>query len=143
MKYLLLFIWLELIIVFASSCSLITPDRLGVGMTEGSMNAFGRSNKFMKNQPNAMEMDITGDTLGTMVWLEWDLNVEKGESDYDKYLQERIKTLNLEKELLLQERAIDRIIINIDKALDYEQECTPAEREVEGMWPKRLTTLYG
>tara|TARA_R110001583_G_scaffold1691_1_gene13071 strand:- start:1486 stop:1890 length:405 start_codon:yes stop_codon:yes gene_type:complete len=134
MKYLL-------ILMLAASCNAITPDRFGIGMSEGNMNAFGKSNKFMKNQPNEMEMDFRGDTESTMIWLEWDLPSFEEPTDYDRFLRERIRTLNLEKELLIQERDIRNVILNIDKAL--EQECTPAEREVEGVWPKKLTNLYG
>tara|TARA_R110000824_G_scaffold349144_1_gene536006 strand:+ start:49 stop:432 length:384 start_codon:yes stop_codon:yes gene_type:complete len=127
--------------MLAASCNAITPDRFGIGMSEGNMNAFGKSNKFMKNQPNEMEMDFRGDTESTMIWLEWDLPSFEEPTDYDRFLRERIRTLNLEKELLIQERDIRNVILNIDKAL--EQECTPAEREVEGVWPKKLTNLYG
>ena len=104
------------------------------------MNAFGKSNKFMKNQPNEMEMDFRGDTESTMIWLEWDLPSFKEPTDYDRFLRERIRTLNLEKELLIQEITIKKAIIDIDNSLD--QECTPAEREAEGMWPKKLTEQY-
>ena len=87
-------------------------------------------------------MDFSGDTESTMVWLEWDLPSFKEPTDYDRYLRERIRTLNLEKELLIQEIAIDKAIKTIDSSSKYEQECTPAEREVEGMWPKKLTEQY-
>ena len=135
MKYLL-------IIILATGCNLITPDRLGVGMSEGSISAFGKSNKFMNNQPTEMEMDFRGDTEATMIWLEWDLPSFKEPTDYDRYLRDRVRTLNLEKELLIQEIAIDKVIKNIDSSLNYDQECTPAEREVEGMWPYRLAERY-
>ena len=104
------------------------------------MNAFGKSNKFMKNQPNELEMDFRGDTESTMIWLEWDLPSFEQPTDYDRYLRERIRTLNLERELLTQEREVREAIINIDAPV--EQECTVAEREVEGMWPKKLTEQY-
>ena len=87
-----------------------------------------------------MEMDFSGDTESTMIWLEWDLPSFEQPTDYDRYLRERIRTLNLEKELLIQESIIQKAIIDIDDSLD--QECTPAEREVEGIWPKKLTEQY-
>ena len=133
------------IMIFAVSCNAITPDRFGIGMSEGNMNAFGKSNKFMKNQPNEMEMDFRGDTESTMVWLEWDLPSFEQPTDYDRFLRERIRTLNLEKDLLIKEIAIDKVIKNIDTALENKKSqigCTPAEREVDGMWPKRLTNQY-
>tara|TARA_R110002051_G_scaffold78638_1_gene142234 strand:- start:2060 stop:2389 length:330 start_codon:yes stop_codon:yes gene_type:complete len=109
-------------------------------MSEGNMNAFGKSNKFMKNQPNELEMDFRGDTESTMIWLEWDLPSFDEPTDYDRFLRERIRTLNLEKELLIQERVIHKAILDIGNSL--EQECTVAEREVAGMWPKKLTEQY-
>ena len=136
MKYLL-------IIILATGCNLITPDRLGVGMSEGNITAFGKSNKFMNNQPTEMEMDLRGDTESTMIWLEWDFPSFEEPTDYDRYLRERVRTLSLEKELLIHERSIKNIIKDIDASLDYNEACTPAEREVEGMWPKKLTNLYG
>ena len=101
LTYFLMWIGMVAIMMFAVSCNAITPDRFGIGMSEGNMNAFGKSN--------------------------------------------RIRTLNLEKELLIQEIAIDKVIKNIDVSLGYKKsqmECTPAEREVDGMWPKRLTNQY-
>lgn len=143
MKYMFFFLIVTgFILVMFTSCNAITPDRFGIGMSEGNMNAFGKSNKFMKNQPNEMEMDFRGDTESTMIWLEWDLPSFKEPTDYDRFLRERIRTLNLEKELLIQERDINKVISNIGNSLNY-QECTPAEREVEGMWPKKLTEQYG
>ena len=95
----------------------------------------------MNNQPTEMEMDLRGDTESTMIWLEWDLPSFEEPTDYDRYLRERIRTLNLEKELLIQEITIKKVIKNIDNSLNY-QECTPAEREVEGMWPKKITEQF-
>jgi len=94
----------------------------------------------MNNQPNPMEMDFRGETDSTMIWLEWDLPSFDEPTDYDRYLRERIRTLNLEKELLIQQITIQKVIKDIDNSL--EQECTVAEREVDGMWPKKLTELW-
>ena len=126
------------------SINWLAPDRIGVGMSEGNMTAFGKSNKFINNQPNEMEMDFRGDTVSTMVWLEWDLPSWEEPTDYDRYLRERIRTLNLEKELIIEEKAIATIIKDMDTVLiyDYDQECTVPEREVVGMWPKKLTEQY-
>tara|TARA_R110001583_G_scaffold166571_2_gene319323 strand:- start:188 stop:526 length:339 start_codon:yes stop_codon:yes gene_type:complete len=104
------------------------------------MTAFGSSNKFMKNQPNPMEMDFRGETDAINIWLEWDLPSFDEPTDYDRYLRDRIRTLNLEKQVIIQERAIQKAIFDLGNSL--EQECTPAEREVDGMWPKRLTEQY-
>ena len=128
--------------MLAASCNAITPDRFGIGVSEGNMNAFGKSNKFINNQPNEMEMDFRGDTESTMIWLEWDLPSFNEPTDYDRYLRERIRTLNLEKQVIIQERAIQKAIIDIDSSINYEQECNLAEREVVGMWPYKLTEQY-
>ena len=142
MKYMFFYLIVASIIlcIILPSCNVISPDRIGIGMSHGNMNAFGRSNKFMKNQPNAMEMDFRGDTDAVNIWLEWDLPSFNEPTDYDRHLRERIRTLNLEKQVIIQERAIQKAILDLGNSL--EQECTPAEREVEGMWPKKLTEQY-
>ena len=43
-----------------------------------------------------------------------------------------------ERELEKKNQVISQTIENIDNSLD----CTPEEREVEGMWPERLTNTY-
>ena len=90
-----------LIILLAVSCNtpvtwtnkynnLLTPDRLGVGVSNGIMNAHGISNKFMPNQELPMEMDMRGDVYSTSLWLEWDFPQWRDTGTYDKYLRERV-----------------------------------------------------
>ena len=143
MKYLL-------IIMLAASCNAITPDRFGIGVSEGSMNAFGKSNKFMNNQPNQMEMDLRGDTDSTMIWLEWDLPSFREPTDYDAYLRDRVRTLNLERELLQKTQVIDKVIKDIDKATQHKpiapepttEDCLILERSHLDIWPLKLTQQY-
>lgn len=143
MKYLL-------IIMLAASCNAITPDRFGIGMSEGNMNAFGKSNKFMKNQPNEMEMDFRGDTDSTMIWLEWDLPSWEEPTDYDAYLRDRVRTLNLERELLQKTHTIEKAINDIDQARQPKpiapepttEECLILERTQLSTWPLKLTQQY-
>lgn len=101
-----------MIAVLCSGCTsptaynLITPDRLGVGMSKGIMSAHGISNKFYPNQPNPMEMDMMGDTESTSIWLEWDFPQwedprnnysaqNRWEQDMERYLQERVRVLEM------------------------------------------------
>tara|TARA_R110002051_G_scaffold172011_1_gene242479 strand:- start:2447 stop:2983 length:537 start_codon:yes stop_codon:yes gene_type:complete len=136
----------------------ITPDRIGVGKATGTMAMRGFSdggydgnwdngwgNNGWESGDTWSDMSLTGESESTMVWLEWDFPQWEEPNDYDRYLRDRVRTLNLEKELLIAERelkkrddVIDKTIDRVDKALD----CTPAEREVDGMWPKRLTNTY-
>ena len=138
--------------------NLVTPDRLGLGKVQGTMNLTGKStgwydgewdngwgNHGWEGGSSYENVKLEGESESDMIWLEWDFPSWKEPTDYDKYLRERVRTLNLEKELLIAEReleqknrVINKTIERIDKALD----CTPAEREVEGMWPKKLTEQH-
>jgi len=116
----------------------ITPDRLGIGMSQGNMNAFGESNKFMKNQPNAMEIDFRGDTDAINVWLEWDFPSWSEPSDYDRFLRERVRTLQLEKTLLVVEKSLKK-----QNEVIEEKEKTIERIDRQSMWPYKLTDQYG
>ena len=52
---------------------LLTPDSLGVGASEGTIDGFGLGNKTMRNQQEPLELDFEGESSSTSVWLEWDL----------------------------------------------------------------------
>ena len=52
---------------------LLTPDSLGVGASEGTINGYGLGNKTMRNQEQPLELDFEGESKSTSVWLEWDL----------------------------------------------------------------------
>ena len=120
--------------------NLLTPDRLGAGVSNGTLNAHGVSNKFLNNQPVPMEMDIDGETYGTSIWLEWDIPQWKEEPDYDEYLRERVRTLHLEKLLLQKEKEIK----DIQQASAEEISCLEYYRELgqDKIWPYKLTDLY-
>ena len=52
---------------------LVTPDSFGVGTSTGTMSGFGLGNKTMKNQEQPLELDFSGESETTSIWLEWDL----------------------------------------------------------------------
>ena len=83
-----------------------TPDRIGAGVSQGTMNAYGVGNKIIPNQEQPLEMNFDGETYGTSVWLEWDFAKWEPKPNYDQYLRERIRTLRLEKVLLEKEKDI-------------------------------------
>ena len=138
--------------------NLVTPDRLGLGRVDGTMNLVGKShgwydggydngwgNHGWESGQTGSDMKISGDSEAMMVWFEWDFPEWEEPNDYDLYLRERVRTLNLEKDLLITERELEKKTEVIDKTikqLDDVLNCEPAEREVDGMWPKRLTNTY-
>ena len=76
--------------------NMLTPDRLGVGVSKGSMNAYGVSNKFIPNQEDFMETDWDGDLRTTSIWLEWDIPQWPTKNlEYERYLKERIRAMDL------------------------------------------------
>ena len=134
--------------------NLLTPDRIGVGKVRGNMNLTGKSNGWYEGEwgnqyghgyeegYSSEDLYMEGESEADMIWLEWDFPQWKEPNDYDLYLRERVRTLSLEKDLILAEREIEKRDKAIDKTIDRIDnvlECTPAEREVEGIWPKKLT----
>jgi hypothetical protein len=91
-----------MIAILCTGCNVLLPDRLGVGVSHGTMTGRGTSNKFFNNQPVPMEMDMIGDTESTNIWFEWDLPAWKDprheqsnaqlqwEQDMERYLEERV-----------------------------------------------------
>ena len=70
--------------------NMFTPDRLGIGISNGRLNALGLSNKFMPNQAEVMETDWDGDFQSTSIWLEWDIpQWPDNYSSYEQYLRDR------------------------------------------------------
>ena len=108
MRYLFMYaIIVYLMIAILSGCTtpvtwtnkynnLLTPDRLGVGVTNGTMNAHGVSNKFLNNQEEPIQMDIRGDTESTSIWLEWDFPQWRDDRGAERYLRERIRVLEMQ-----------------------------------------------
>ena len=146
MKWVLIYFVLLFGLAHLASCSTpektlnwITPDRLGAGVSQGTMSAHGTSNKFLNNQPVPMEMDIDGETYGTSIWLEWDFPQWEEKPDYDEYLRERVRTLHLEKLLLQKEQEIKEI-----EQSDNDISCLEYYRELgqDRMWPFKLTQQY-
>tara|TARA_R100000963_G_C4607253_1_gene78886 strand:+ start:350 stop:799 length:450 start_codon:yes stop_codon:yes gene_type:complete len=95
-----------------TALNLITPDRLGLGQSEGTMSMAGKSNGWMDGywdnggygsgggqQGGYMESDhrLDGESQATMIWLEWDFpqwNSNPFQSKEDRYMKERIRHLN-------------------------------------------------
>jgi hypothetical protein len=135
--------------------NLLTPDRLGIGTIDGTMDLTGKSSGwydghydngwgthgFESGQTGA-DLKMEGSSNATMLWLEWDFPSWKEPNDYDQYLRDRIRTLNLEKDLMLKNKVITETIEKLDKALDREAiyhrgDCC------EPTWPLKLTEQYG
>ena len=133
MKYLL-------IIILAASCNALTPDRLGAGVSQGTMTAHGVSNKFLNNQEEPIQMDIDGETYSTSVWLEWDFPQWKEEPNYDDYLRERIRVLRLEKILLEKEQEIKELKQPLDEDTSFLEYLRGLGQD--RMWPFKLTEKY-
>jgi len=127
--------------------NLLTPDRLGAGVSNGTMNAHGVSNKFFNNQPVPMDMDIDGDTYSSSIWLEWDIPQWKEEPNYDQYLRDRIRVLHLEKLLLQEEQEIKEVEQSVDENTSLffnDSDCLEYYRKLGQykMWPYKLTEPY-
>ena len=95
-----------------AALNLITPDRFGLGQSEGTMNMVGKSNGWMDGywdnggygsgggqQGGNMESDhqLEGESQATMMWLEWDFPQWTSNpllSKEDRYMRDRIRHLN-------------------------------------------------
>ena len=53
--------------------------------------------------------DANWDSTATIIWFEWDFPSWKEPTIYDAYLRDRVRTLNLEKDLLI-EKEVNRTI---------------------------------
>jgi len=108
MRFLLMYgIVLYLFIaLLASGCSspaqtlnVLTPDRLGYGIMDGSMNikGTGNMNTIFNSHVGDVTMDMEGSSETSIVYLEWDIpswNDDVFESKEDKYMRDRIRHLN-------------------------------------------------
>ena len=126
--------------------NLITPDRLGIGEVKGHIT--GSTNFTQEWYPDG-HFDADWDSDSTMIWLEWDFPSWEEPDDYDRYLRERVRTLNLEKHFLIAEKelyeevgVVPETVGCTDESLSYEEGCVIPEREVDEMWPKKLTEQY-
>jgi hypothetical protein len=135
--------------------NLLTPDRLGIGTIDGTMDLTGKSNGWYdghydngwgnhgwESGQTGADFKMEGSSNATMLWLEWDFPSWKEPNDYDAYLRDRIRTLNLEKDLMLKNKVITETIEKLDKVLDRESiyhrgDCC------EPVWPLKLTEQYG
>jgi len=92
--------WLSLVVIalIGTGCSspakvfnLITPDRVGYGILDGSMTGLGVGNKTMRNQEQPLELDFHGDSEASMIWLEWDFPQWEDSSQKRRDLRNRAK----------------------------------------------------
>ena len=140
----------------------ITPDRLGIGKATG-MNrlqghgeggyggfheGYGHHNHGTEWGDQWSRWDIESEMNLDMFWFEWDFPQWDEPNDYDKFLRERVRTLQLEKTLLLAERSLqeqDRVIKKKDAAINktIKNIDNALRREGHGeIWPKKLTEQY-
>ena len=135
--------------------NLVTPDRLGIGTIDGTIDLAGKSsgwydggydngwgNHGWESGQTGADLKIEGSSNATMLWLEWDFPSWKEPEDYDQYLRERIITLNLEKDLMLKNQVIIETIEKLDKALERETVYHRGDC-CEPTWPLKLTEQYG
>jgi len=104
--------WISLVViaVFGTGCSspakafnLITPDRVGYGILDGTMNGQGVGNKTMRNQEQPLELDFHGESEASMIWLEWDFPQWVDRTEERRDLRQRAKAVAkaIEKEAYL------------------------------------------
>jgi len=143
MKWVLIyFVALFLTSQFLVGCStptktmnLLTPDRFGLGKVEGTLDLAGTSNGSYYGEWGSAnygghgaefgdsyeDVKLEGNSEATMMWLEWDFPQWKEPDNYDKYLRERVRTLSLEKALLLAEREADQSVNSkVEEAAEVE-----------------------
>jgi len=98
-------------IIVATGCStpektmnFFTPDRVGYGIMDGNMNwkGSGDMTTIWNSDIGDIYWDVQGEQHTTMLYLEWDLP-EWNESNYDRYLRDRVRRLSLELERSQQE----------------------------------------
>ena len=77
-----------------------TPDRLGYGIMDGRMNwkGVGEIETIWQSDIGDIYWDLDGEQQTIMIYLEWDLP-EWEESDYDRYLRDRVRQLSMELEM--------------------------------------------
>ena len=118
--------------------NLITPDRIGIGEVKGHIT--GSTNFTQEWYPDG-HFDADWDSDSTMIWLEWDFPSWEEPDDYDRYLRDRVRTLNLEKDLLLKNKVITETIQKLDKELEREAVYHRGDC-CEPVWPLKLTEQY-
>jgi len=81
-----------------------TPDRLGYGIMDGTMNwkGSGDMTTIFNSDIGDIYWDVEGEQESTMLYLEWDLP-QWNENNYDKYLRDRVRQLSIELEMAQEE----------------------------------------
>ena len=77
-----------------------TPDRLGYGIMNGTMNwkGVGEIETIWQSDIGDIYWDLDGEQQTTMLYLEWDLP-QWNESNYDRYLRDSVRQLSIELEM--------------------------------------------
>ena len=123
MKYILSLYWVICVCVALSTgCStpaqtlnILTPDRLGYGIMDGSMNikGTGNMNTIFNSHVGDVTMDMEGSSETSMIYLEWDIPTwsdDTFESSEDKYMRDRIRHLNYRLEQIESEENNNKIL---------------------------------
>ena len=90
--------------------NLLTPDRVGYGISNSTMTGLGIGNKTMRNQEEALELDFRGESEGSMIWLEWDFPSWREPNDYDRYTRAKIRDLNYRMSMMEAEEKNNRLL---------------------------------
>ena len=106
--------------------NLLTPDRLGLGRSTGTMNMQGHSNGGYGGHQEGLgggdqhgdswsDMSLTGDSESNMIWLEWDFpqwSENAFEAKEDKYVRDRIRHLNYRMSMMEAEEKNNQLLDN-------------------------------
>ena len=104
----------------------VTPDRLGVGTIDGTMDLTGKSsgwydgnydngwgNHGWESGQTGADLKMEGSSNATMLWLEWDFPKWTDgalDADADRYMRERIRHLNYRIHMMEEEEKNNRVI---------------------------------
>ena len=118
MKYIISFYWvIGVCVALSTGCNspvkamnILTPDRVGYGISNSTMTGLGMGNKTMKNQAEPLELEFRGESEGSMIWLEWDFPSWREPNDYDRYTRAKIRDLNYRMSMMEAEEKNNRLL---------------------------------
>ena len=125
--------YLTLCLFFLPACNTpiailnaVTPDRLGVGTIDGTMDLTGKANGLYdghydngwgnhgwESGQTTSDLKMEGSSNATMLWLEWDFPKWTDgvlDADADRYMRERIRHLNYRIHMMEEEEKNNRLI---------------------------------
>jgi len=105
----------------AKTMNWLTPDRVGYGISHGTMTGLGVGNKTMRNQEEPLELDFNGDSQGSMIWLEWDLPSWKQPNERDRYTRAKIRDLNYRMSMMEAEDRNNKLLDEWLRTKSYER----------------------